>query len=136
LKTIDGKPAEFTVEDIRFIYASLSRVSQTRDKQLEGDTLGNTARDYLGAIRGLSEEQKKTLNNCINTVSSGQALSKTEWEDMAKILKIDIEGAWNRIPSKTNERKLFNILTPIRYLADKRTSVYEDKIRSEYKSLP
>ena len=136
LKTIDGKPAEFTVEDIRFIYASLSRVSQTRDKQLEGDTLGNTARDYLGAIRGLSEAQKKTLNNCINTVSSGHALSKTEWEDMAKILKIDIEGAWNRIPSKTNERKLFNILTPIRYLADKRTSVYEDKIRSEYKSLP
>ena len=36
--------------DIRFIYASLSRVSQTRDKQLKGESLKDKASEYLNGL--------------------------------------------------------------------------------------
>jgi hypothetical protein len=69
LKTIEGKPVTYGVDDIRFIYASLSRVSQTRDKQLDTVNLKDRANVYLGEIKNLSEEQKGKLSEYIDIVS-------------------------------------------------------------------
>jgi carbamoylphosphate synthase large subunit len=46
--------------DVRFIYASLSRVSQTRDKQLTGESLKDKASEYLNGL-SLSTSNKETL---------------------------------------------------------------------------
>jgi hypothetical protein len=53
--------------DIRFIYASLSRVSQTRDKQLTGEALKSKADEYLKGL-SLSADNKKTLAGYIAKV--------------------------------------------------------------------
>lgn len=54
-----------SIDDVRFVYASLSRVSQTRDKQLSRDDLETKAKGYLNAIRNLSSANKALLEQNI-----------------------------------------------------------------------
>jgi hypothetical protein len=67
LKTLVSKDEEQAKHDVRFIYASLSRVSQTRDKQLEGSGLKDKATEYLNKLR-LSPKNKALLEGYISKV--------------------------------------------------------------------
>ena len=137
VKDAEWKPVqmEFTVDDIRFIYASLSRVSQTRDKQLEVTALVSQANTYLDSLRkSLSATNISSLEKYINKVGDGGSLEKGEWDNMKRILGINYDH-WESKPSISNAQKLFHILTPVKYLANKRTDAYERKIKNEYAKL-
>lgn len=134
------KDVEYSVDDIRFIYASLSRVSQTLDKQLDKDGLVNQANTYLENIKKwISGDDYNFLNECINNklknAANWEILSEEDWKRVASILKVPLDSNWHMTPSNTPERKLFHILTPIKKLADKRTHSYERRIDSEYKKI-
>jgi len=118
--------------DIRFIYASLSRVSQTRDKQLSWEALKSKADGYLDKL-DLSSDNKALLASYISKVEGGAALSDDEWTKMKWIL--NIQNGWVLRTANTNAEKLFHILTPVKKLAEARTSSYERRIKSEYHEL-
>lgn len=117
-----------TVDDVRFVFASLSRVSQTRDKQLENSDLAKKANEYLKAA-GL--QNNESLKNYIEKVGNGISLDDGEWSTMKHILKIP--NGWHYYNIDTPVGKLFHILTPVKKLAEARTSSYADKITKEYK---
>ena len=117
-----------TVDDVRFVFASLSRVSQTRDKQLETESLKNQALQYLKAA-GL--EKNVNLQAYIEKVRGGTALDDGEWTKMKQLLKIP--NGWHYYNIDTPAGKLFHILTPVKKLAESRTHSYADKITKEYK---
>ena len=121
---------EWKADDIRFVYAALSRVSQTRDKQLEGKSLEDKANEYLWKIR-LSPENKATIEKYIWEVKKWNVLNDTDWQNMKNILWIRWND-WHRAFADTPNEKLFHILTPVKKLAEMRTSSYEGKIKSEY----
>ena len=129
-KSVD---VEFTVDDIRFIYASLSRVSQTRDKQLTGEKLKSKANEYLSKLR-LSSTNKALLEWYISKVEWGKALSDEEWGKMKSILGINYNN-WEYKTSSSNAEKLFHILTPVKKLAENRTPAYKRRIEKEYAKL-
>ncbi len=119
--------------DIRFIYASLSRVSQTRDKQLEGAALRGKAVEYLDKLN-LSLENRSLIGGYISKVEGGVALTDEEWWKMKRILGIGYNN-WEYRTSISNAEKLFHILTPVKKLAEHRTAAYERRIKSEYSAL-
>ena len=120
-------------DDIRFIYASLSRVSQTRDKQLAGPDLKKKANEYLDRLT-LSSWDKALLEWYVTKVEGGAVLSDDEWSKMKWILGINYNN-WEYRTSNSNAERLFHILTPVKKLAEHRTSAYERRIKSEYSNL-
>lgn len=135
IKDSQWKPVSFTIDDIRFIYASLSRVSQTRDKQLTGQELETKAKSYLEGITNLSKENRGTLDGYISKVKDGTILDDAEWNKMRGILNVPSKG-WHYYNANTPALKLFHILTPVKKLAEARTQAYEMRIEKEYASFP
>lgn len=126
---------KWTADDIRFVYASLSRVSQTRDKQLEWNELRDKANEYLEQCH-LNKDNKNKIIEYIDKVVGGASLDEEkwwEWETMKNILWIKWND-WYRAFADTPNEKLFHILTPVRKLADMRTNSYNYRIENEYKT--
>ena len=132
-KWTDDESKKQAIDDIRFIYASLSRVSQTRDKQLVGPDLKKKADEYLNWLK-LSAENKASLESYITKVEGGAVLSDEEWTKMKWILGINYNN-WEYRTSNSAAERLFHILTPVKNLAEHRTASYERRIKSEYSKL-
>ena len=132
-KWTDDESKKQAIDDIRFIYASLSRVSQTRDKQLVGPDLKKKADEYLNWLK-LSAENKASLESYITKVEGGAVLSDEEWTKMKWILGINYNN-WEYRTSNSAAERLFHILTPVKKLAEHRTASYERRIKSEYSKL-
>ena len=137
-------PWEMTVDDIRFIYASMSRVSQTRDKQLNlsewENGLSNRVQDYFKKYlreKWLSENsaKAKAVAWWMNRVLGGEVIPHVEWLKMKKDFWIpENDNQWSRYNVTTYERRLFLALTPVREIANARTDSYLWRLDKEYAS--
>lgn len=128
---VDSNDVSQAENNLRYIYASLSRVSQTVDKQLSLDAAGIQAKALLEQVR-ITPEQKSVLtdyiNNLFTTNNPWWKLTDEQYKKMKSILKIWSD--WNTRTDASN--RLHNLLAPAYVIVEGRNEAYKRRVRNEY----